>query len=315
MKKPAGARHCAQAGRDIARIGFDGNQWARRPKVAMMIEGYSPRMTSATHLEARSTGSLRYHVGGQGEPLLLLHGLSGSAGNWIELLPELVQRHRVVAVDLPGHAGSGRLPRGASTADFAAAVVAVLEAEASEPALVAGHSFGGLVALRLAQSRPDLVRGLLLVSPAGIASGTRLAQALVLVSTTIRPGRFVSRFRHRYAERTWYRRALFRPWFVSDAVALTPSAAHGLLGAQREHTDTKTAARAMVADDPRSELGGITCPVVLLWGARDPQLPLDDAFEYARRLGAKLRLVADCGHLVIVERPRACLDALAELSR
>jgi pimeloyl-ACP methyl ester carboxylesterase len=54
--------------------------------------------------------------------------------------------------------------------------------------------------------------------------------------------------------------------------------------------------------------------VVILWGARDPQLPLDDAFEYARRLGAKLRVVADCGHLVIVERPTACLDALAELA-
>jgi pimeloyl-ACP methyl ester carboxylesterase len=281
----------------------------------MVVEGYSPRMTSATHLEARSAGSLRYHVGGQGEPLLLLHGLSGSAGNWVELLPELVQRHRVLAVDLPGHAGSGRLPRGASTADFADVAAAVLEAEATEPALVAGHSFGGLVALRLAQSRPELVRGLLLVSPAGIASGTRLAHALVLASTTIRPGRFVSPLRHRYAERAWYRRALFRPWFVSDAVALTPRAAHGLLGAQREHTDTKTAALAMVADDPRSDLDGVTCPVVLLWGARDPQLPLDDAFEYARRLGAKLRLVADCGHLVIVERPRACLDALAELSR
>ena len=51
-----------------------------------------------------------------------------------------------------------------------------------------------------------------------------------------------------------------------------------------------------------------------MWGARDAQLPVDDAFEYARRLGAKLRLVADCGHLVIVERPAAVLDALAEVS-
>ena len=281
----------------------------------MVFGGYSARMTSATNLEARSAGSLRYHVGGRGEPLLLLHGLSGSTGNWIELLPDLLQRYRILAVDLPGHAGSGRLPRGASTADFAAVAAAVLEAEAPEPALVAGHSFGGLVALRLAQRRPELVRGLLLVSPAGIASATRIAQAVALTTTTIRPGRLVAPFRHRYAERAWYRRALFRPWFVSDPVALTPRATLGLLDAQREHTDTKTAARAMVADDPRSDLGGVRCPVVLLWGARDPQLPLDDAFEYARRLGAKLRLVADCGHLVIVERPRACLDALAELGR
>ena len=70
----------------------------------------------------------------------------------------------------------------------------------------------------------------------------------------------------------------------------------------------------MCADDPRRDLSQIRCPVVVLWGARDPQLPLDDAFEYARRLRAKLRLVADCGHLVIVERPSAVLDALAELA-
>ena len=272
-------------------------------------------MTSATNFDPRRVGSVRYYVGGEGEPLLLLHGLAGSTGNWVELLPDLLKRYRVLAVDLPGHAGSGRLPRGASTADFAAVAAAVLEAEAPGPALVAGHSFGGLVALRLARSRPDLVQGLLLVSPAGIRSATRAAQAIALASTTIRPGRLVAPLRHRYAERSWYRRAVFRPWFVSDAVALTPRATHGLLGAQREHADTKTAARAMVADDPRSDLGGISCPALVLWGARDVQLPLDDAFEYARRLGAKLRLVADCGHLVIVERPAACLDALAELSR
>jgi pimeloyl-ACP methyl ester carboxylesterase len=272
-------------------------------------------MTAATNLEPRSSGSVRYHVGGEGEPLLLLHGLSGSTGNWVELLPELVRRYRVLAVDLPGHARSGGLPRGASTGDFAAVAAAVLEAETDRPALVVGHSFGGLVALRLARSRPALVRGLLLVSPAGIASAKRAAQVIALASTTIRPGRLVAPFRHRYAERAWYRRALFRPWFVSDAVALTPRATLGLLDAQREHADTKTAARAMVADDPRRDLDAISCPALVLWGARDPQLPVGDAFEYARRLRARLRVVADCGHLVIVERPGAVLDALGELSR
>jgi pimeloyl-ACP methyl ester carboxylesterase len=272
-------------------------------------------MTAATEFELRRTGLVRYYAGGEGEPLLLLHGLAGSTGNWIELLPDLLQRYRVVAVDLPGHAGSGRLPRGASTVDFAAVAAAVLETEGLGPVLVAGHSFGGLVALRLAQSRPELVRGLLLVSPAGIATTTRMARGIVLASTTIRPGRLVSPLRHRYAERAWYRRAVFRPWFVSDAVALTSRATFGLLDAQREHMDTKTAARAMVADDPRSDLGAISCPTVVLWGARDAQLPVDNGIEYARRLGAKLRIVADCGHLVIVERPHACLDALAELSR
>jgi pimeloyl-ACP methyl ester carboxylesterase len=271
-------------------------------------------MTAATNLDSRSLGSVRYHVGGAGEPLLLLHGLAGSTANWVEVLPDLLERYRVVAVELPGHAGSGPLPAGASTADFAAVAADVLEAEGAVPALVAGHSFGGLVALRLAGSRPELVRGLLLVSPAGIRSATRGAEAVVLASATVRPGRLVAPFRHRWAARAWYRRAVFRPWFVSDAVAMTPEAAHGLLEAQGQHADTKIAGRAMVADDPREALEQVSCPTVVLWGARDRQLPLEDAFEYARRLRAKLRLVADCGHLVIVERPHAVVDALAELA-
>lgn len=269
---------------------------------------------TAANLERRRAGGVDYHVGGEGEPLLLVHGLAGSAENWVDVVPLVQGRHRVVAVDLPGHARSAPLGRGATTDDFAEVLAAVLAAEGIEQAVVAGHSFGGLLALRLAASRPELVRGLLLVSPAGIATATRGAQVVVLASATVRPGRAVERFRYRWAERAWYRRAVFRPWFVSDADALSPRATHALLGAQRLHADTKVAARAMLGDDPREALAEVSCPVLLLWGARDRQLPLDDAFEYARRLRARVRLVADCGHLVIVERPRAVADALSELA-
>lgn len=269
-------------------------------------------MTAATHLERRATGGTVYHVGGEGDPLLLVHGLGGGAGNWCEVVPELVLRHRVLAVDLPGHAESAVPPRGATVDDFAAAAAAVLDAEGVSGATVAGHSFGGLVALRLAHRRPELVRALLLVSPAGISTTRRRVEALVVASTTIRPGRTVARFRHRWAGRTWYRRALFRPWFVSDADALSERAAHGLLEAHPRHGNTRIAGRAMVAGDPRRDLD-LRCPVLVLWGSRDAQLPLDDAFEYARRLRAPLRIVADCGHLVIVERPHAVLDALEAL--
>jgi pimeloyl-ACP methyl ester carboxylesterase len=270
-------------------------------------------MTAATTtLEPRAVDGTVYHVGGEGEPVLLVHGLAGGAGNWCEVMPELAERHRVIAIDLPGHAGSAPLPRGATVDDFAAAAATVLDAEGAAGALVAGHSFGGLVSLRLAHRRPDLVRGLLLVSPAGISTARRVVEALLLATTTVKPGRAVARFRSRWAGRVWYRRALFRPWFVADADALPERAAHGLLEAHPLHANTRIAGRAMVAGDPRRELD-LDCPALVLWGARDAQLPLEDAFEYARRLRAPLRIVADCGHLVIVERPHAVLDALAAL--
>lgn len=270
-------------------------------------------MTAATTLERRTCGGTAYHVGGEGDAVLLVHGLGGGSANWCEVVPDLVRRHRVVAVDLPGHAGSEPLDAGASVDDFAAEAAAVLDAEGMEEALVAGHSFGGLVSLRLAHRRPDLVRALLLVSPAGISTGSRIVEALVVAAATIKPGRLAARFSDRWAGRPWYRRAVFRPWFVADADALPERAALGLLDAHARHANTRVAGRAMVAADPRPELH-LACPALVLWGARDAQLPLDDAFEYARRLRAPLRIVADCGHLVIVERPRAVLDALEALA-
>ena len=58
-----------------------------------------------------------------------------------------------------------------------------------------------------------------------------------------------------------------------------------------------------MSDDVRPELGHLRCPTLVLWGARDNQLPLVDGFEFARRLDAPLRVIADCGHLLIGERP------------
>ena len=277
-------------------------------------------MTAATNLlEERSFdhGSvrLRYAIGGSGDAVMLVHGLGGAATNWVELLPGLLERYRVLVLDLPGHGGSGPLRRGAGMSDFADAVASVIEREGASPALVVGHSFGGQAALRLAHRRPELVRGLLLAAPSGIRTGDRVVRAVVLASAAVRPARFVTPFRHRFSERLWYRRALFRPWFVSDPLALSPRATLGFLDGPPTHTDMSTAGRAMLADDPRRELEQVSCPAVVLWGARDAQLPLDDAFEYTRRLRAKLRVVADCGHLVIGERPHACLDALEELRR
>ena len=53
---------------------------------------------------------MRYFVGGDGPPLVLVHGLGGAASNWTELAPLLLERHRLLVPDLPGHGGSTALP-------------------------------------------------------------------------------------------------------------------------------------------------------------------------------------------------------------
>lgn len=277
-------------------------------------------MTPATKLAALDAREiavdglrLRGYGGGEGPPVVLLHGLGGVSANWVAVAPELTRTHRVLALDLPGHGGSQRFARRVGVAAFAHVVAGALRAEGIERALVVGHSFGGLVALRLAHRASGLVRALLLCAPAGITSSTRAAQVVVTLSGLTKPGKVVAPLRHRYAGSARYRRALFRPWFVSDAEAFGEEVTLGFLEGPPQHSDTLTAGRAMIFDDPREELHDVRCRSLVLWGARDAQLPVDDAFEYARRLRAPVRLVADCGHLLIGERPDAVLDGVREL--
>jgi len=272
-------------------------------------------VTSATRvggLVERRAGALRLYAGGSGREVVLLHGLGGSAANWGAVAGPLARSHRVLVPDLPGHGGSPRPPAGSDVGWFADAAAEALREAGCERALVAGHSFGGLVALRLALRHPDLVSGLVLVAPAGIRSGTRTVQVSIAVTTFVRPARWVAPLRG-LSSRVWFRRAVFRPWFVADAVAFPEDAARSFLDGPLEHEDTAIAGRAMCADDPRADLESVSCPALVLWGARDAQLPLDDAFEFARRLRARLRVVADCGHLAIGERPDAVLDGIRDL--
>ena len=96
---------------------------------------------------------------------------------------------RVVVPELPGHGGSSALPAPVPTLDaYADRVAGVLDA----PAVVAGHSLGGLVALRLAVRHPGLVRGVVLAGSAGISSGTRRSQR-ALDDRVARPARQANR--------------------------------------------------------------------------------------------------------------------------
>ncbi len=274
-------------------------------------------MTDATGLlpglEERSHSfrgaRLRSFAGGDGPPILLLHGFGGSAWNFAELAP-LLDGHRLVVPDLPGQGGSAPLPA-PSLAGFADAVAGLLDG----PAVVVGHSMGGVVALRLAERHPGLVSGLVLAAPAGISSSTRAAEALLTLVGILQPGRIAGRFVTRIARSPRLRQLVFGPLEVANGRALSERAVHGFLQAPRLHTDSIGAGLALAAVDPRSFLDRVSCPVLVLFGARDRQVPLADGFEYTRLLGAELRLIADCGHLLIGERPDACARAILAFAR
>ncbi|MDX6451552.1 MAG: pimeloyl-[acyl-carrier protein] methyl ester esterase [Gaiellaceae bacterium] len=260
-------------------------------------------------LYERRGARIRTFEGGEGPPLLLVHGFGGAAWNFTELAPLLPGR-RLIIPDLPGHGGSSPLPAPTLTG-FADLLAELLD----EPVDVLGHSMGGVVALRLAERHPSLVRRLVLAAAAGISSSTRLAELTIALTGMIQPGRIAGRRVGLVARSRRLRRLVFEGFEVANADLLTERAVHGFLRGPTMHTDALGAGLALAGDDPRQDLDRVGCPVLILWGARDRQVPLGDGFEYARRLGAPLRVIADCGHLLIGERPDVCARAVLEFTQ
>jgi pimeloyl-ACP methyl ester carboxylesterase len=255
---------------------------------------------------------IRYFVGGDGPPLVLVHGLGGSATNWVDLAPLLSRHYRLVVPDLPGHGGSEALAGASGLQPYADRVAAVIEHERAVPAPVVGHSLGGLVVLRLALRRPDAVSAVVLAASAGLSVGNVWGRNLLTAFTVVRPGRLAGRYRSVVARSPLLRRLVFGFVSVADPVGLSETSVEGFLAGQVLHTDTGSAWRSLRDDDPRTDLERVEQPALVLWGSDDAQLPLDDAFEYARRLRAPLRVIAGCGHLLIGERPEACAAAIHE---
>jgi pimeloyl-ACP methyl ester carboxylesterase len=270
------------------------------------LEGFEERTLH------RRGARLCYAIGGDGPPLVLVHGLGGTIENWRAIGPPLATSHRVLVPDLPGHGHSEPLPEARDVDALAEAVLAIAEEEQMRESVWIGHSLGGVVGIRAAVLRPDAVRGLVLAGAAGIGSTSRAAEVTLAVLGVTRPGRLIAPYRHRWAHSRLGRRAAFGWWGVADPAALEPELAEAFLVGPAHHTDLRQAGRALLVSDPRTELDRVTSPCLCLWGASDNWVKLEDGMEYARRLRAPLRAIAGCGHLLIGERADACLAAIRD---
>ena len=117
----------------------------------------------------------------------------------------------------------------------------------------------------------------------------------------------MARARDVVARRPNVRAGVFGYWGAEDPRSLAPEAVAGFLEAQPEHEDIDSASRALRHEDPRTYLNRVRCPALVVWGARDRLVPLEDGYAYARLLPAPLRIVPAAGHLVVGEYPRECL--------
>lgn len=262
-------------------------------------------------IERRTVGGRVFEASDEGsggaEPVVLLHGFTGSKATWSALRRRLSRSRRVIAVDLPGHGGSDA---GAGAfAEVVESLDALLDALEVGACALLGYSLGGRLALALALARPRRVARLLLESaspgladPAERAERRRQDEALAARIEREGVAAFVEH---------WERLPLF-----ASLRSLPPDerdelrrqrllcSAHGLAASLRS---VGAGSQPWLGD----RLGELAMPVVLVAGADDGKYRAIAEGMGASIAGARVEIVAGAGHVPHLER-RAAFAAIVD---
>jgi pimeloyl-ACP methyl ester carboxylesterase len=252
-----------------------------------------------------SGGSVAYDSRGTGDPVVLLPGGGHDSRDYDEVRDLLPSRFRSIGVDWPGHGVSPAGTAPSTELRLTQIVEELLDSLTPSGAVLVGNSVGGNVAARLAIRRPELVRGLMIIDGGGF-EGSRLS-GRVFCALMSRP---------------WFVRGIY-PLFSRAYLRPCTAADHRARAAAIAITRTTPGVTAVTeiwrsfnlpAHDLRGQAGDITAPTVLIWGRRDPVLPLRAA-ETARGLipGSRL-VVVDSGHLPHTTSPAAVAAELTSLA-
>jgi 2-succinyl-6-hydroxy-2,4-cyclohexadiene-1-carboxylate synthase len=260
-------------------------------------------------------GALHVEARGEGAPLLLLHGFTGSTATWRPLVPMFGTCRRLIAVDLLGHGGSPSPPDPAAYAveREVERIVGALDGLGVGRTDVLGYSMGGRVALQLALAHPGRIGRLVLESASpGIADpaerAARVRADAALAELLEREGivAFVDRW-----ERV--------PLFASQA--RLPEERRAALRADRLRRDPTGLANSLrgagqgVAPPVRERLGELTMPTLLIVGQLDERYVALGRQMAERIPNAELVVVPEAGHAIHLEQPGAFETAVSGFLR
>jgi pimeloyl-ACP methyl ester carboxylesterase len=261
-------------------------------------------------------GPVNYVDFGQGGPAcVLLHGHGGRWQYWLESLPALAERRRVIAIDLPGFGGSALPPKAARSMDNLAATVEELAGLLDLGVIdVVGHSMGTLCGIEIAAAFPARVRKLVLAAGPTISivdflthpmrTGRRypsLGRAVLADLLTAGPP-MPAAVRRTFAYRPRLRAMAFAPYFT-PAEKLAPDMAKHLIDCVGARGYYPVAARAR-RYNPRLAQRLVQCPVMLINGADDGWVPVADIEELRAATAVTLDIrISPARHLLTIEWP------------
>lgn len=245
--------------------------------------------------------ALYYERVGQGEPLLLIHGLGSSGRDWEYQVPFFSQDYEVIVCDVRGHGQSDKPPGPYSVPLFARDLAGLIEGLGLAPAHVVGISMGGMIGLQLVVDRPELVRSLVVVNSV--------------------PDMVVRTWRQRFE--VW-QRLIVAPLLGMGKVAevlgqrLFPKVEQGELRelfrerwVENDPRAYREAMKAIVGWTVAEHLGSIACPVLVVSGDEDYTPPETKAAYVAKIPRGELVVIEDSRHGTPVDQPEAFNQAVA----
>jgi pimeloyl-ACP methyl ester carboxylesterase len=244
---------------------------------------------------------------GTGPVLLLLHGVGLSHAVWNEVVRGLAEEFRVIAPDLRGHGASPNPPGSHfSIPELEGDVLALLDAKKVEAAYIVGLSGGALLALRLALDHPERVRGLVTISGAAYTdSHTRS---------------IVQRWQETYEKEGTdaYGLRILKDLYYPDWIEAHLDFADQVRAAvKRQDMAPSNRWNAELATfDEKSRVAGIKVPTLIMQAMDDQVMDASHGRILRQSIpGAQIRILAQTGHLVPIERPRETVEAIAAFVR
>ena len=241
-------------------------------------------------------------IDGEGDPVLMIHGLGGTSNTWAPLAGAFL-RHKRVRLDLPGSGRSHRVEGPLSIARFVQAALRAMAAAAVERAHVVAHSMGTIVAAHLAATEPKAVRSLALFGP------------LLAPPDGVR-GAIRARGQKARSEDAQGMQAIADGLVQAATSSETKARRPAALAFVREslmRQDAEGYARSCeaLADAQAADASLIACPTLLVTGDEDGVAPPQAVRMMGEKIaGSRVEVLRGCGHWTPLEKPEECVGLL-----